>query len=136
MNLDNPAALGELSMAQKCLKRVMEMDPEFFYGSPYIVYGSMLAARPKILGGDADRAKVFFEKAMALTQGKFFLAPYYYAKTYAVRVQNKALFLQLIEAVETTPPDDIKAACLMNRVMKERMKTLKAEAEDLFFECE
>jgi len=133
LNIDNPAALGELSMAQKCLKRVMEMDPEFFYGSPYVVYGSMLAARPKILGGDADRAKVFFERAMALTQGKFFLAPYFYAKTYAVRVQNKALFLQLIESVETTPSDAIKDACLMNRVMKERMKILKAEADDLFF---
>jgi len=133
LNLDSPTALGQLNMAQKCLERVMEIDPAYFYGSPYIVYGSMLAAKPKILGGDVARAKTYFSKAMALTGGKFFLAQYYYARTYAVRVQDKDLFLRLIEEVEKRSPDGIKAACLINQVMKQRMAALKTAVDDLFF---
>lgn len=133
LNLDKPAALGELTASQECLKRVMKIDPEYFYGSPYIISGSMLAARPKILGGDAAKAKEFFTKAMAASNGKFFLAQYYYAKYYAVRVQDKELFLNLIEEVEQAPLDQLKEACLINSAIKEKMKGLKEMADELFF---
>ena len=133
LNLDKPTALGELSAAQECLNRVIEIDPEYFYGSPYIINGSMLAARPKILGGNAAKAKEFFTKAMATTNGKFFLAQYYYAKYYAVRVQDKELFLGLIEEVEQAPLDQLKEACLINSAIKEKMKGLKEMADELFF---
>ncbi|MCJ7687424.1 MAG: TRAP transporter TatT component family protein, partial [Desulfobacteraceae bacterium] len=73
LNLDKPAALGDLTAAQECLKRVMEINPEYFYGSPYIINGSMLAARPKILGGNAAKAKEFFTKAISASKGRFFL---------------------------------------------------------------
>lgn len=133
LNLDKPAALGELTASQECLERVMKIDPEYFYGSPYIISGSMLAARPKILGGDAAKAKEFFTKAMAASNGKFFLAQYYYAKYYAVRVQDKELFLNLIEEVERAPLDQLKDACLINSAIKEKMKGLKEMADELFF---
>jgi len=133
LNLDKPAALGELTASQECLERVMKIDPEYFYGSPYIISGSMLAARPKILGGDAAKAEEFFTKAMAASNGKFFLAQYYYAKYYAVRVQDKELFLNLIEEVERAPLDQLKDACLINSAIKEKMKGLKEMADELFF---
>jgi len=133
LNLDKPAALGDLSTAQECLKRVMEINPEYFYGSPYIINGSMLAAMPKILGGDAAKANEFFTKALAASNGKFFLAQYYYAKYYAVRVQNKELFLNLIDEVEKAPADQLKEACLINSAIKEKMRSLKEMADELFF---
>ena len=133
LNLDKPAALGDLSTAQECLKRVMEINPEYFYGSPYIINGSMLAAMPKILGGDAAKAKEFFTKALAVSNGKFFLAQYYYAKYYAVRIQDKELFLSLIKEVERAPADQLKEACLINSAIKEKMRGLKEMADELFF---
>ncbi|MBW2203058.1 MAG: hypothetical protein JRF52_02895 [Deltaproteobacteria bacterium] len=133
LNLDKPAALGDLSTVQECLKRVMEINPEYFYGSPYIINGSMLAAMPKILGGDAAKSKEFFTKALAASNGKFFLAQYYYAKYYAVRVQDKELFLNLIDEVEKAPADQLKEACLINSAIKEKMRSLKEMADELFF---
>ena len=133
LNLDKPAALGDLTAAQECLKRVMEINPEYFYGSPYIINGSMLAARPKILGGDAAKSKEFFTKALTASNGKFFLAQYYYAKYYAVRVQDKELFLNLIDEVEKAPADQLKEACLINSAIKEKMRALKEMADELFF---
>jgi tetratricopeptide (TPR) repeat protein len=133
LNLDKPATLGELGTAQECLRRVMEIEPAYFYGSPYLIAGSMLAARPKILGGDAPRAKEFFSKAIAASKGQFLLAQYYYARYYAVRVQDKELFFSLIREVENAPVDRLKAVCLINTAVKQKMKGLKEMGHELFF---
>jgi hypothetical protein len=133
LNLDKPAALGELSTAQACLDRVMEIDPDYFFGAPYLMSGSVLAALPTLLGGDEARAKDYFSRAMAASDGAFFLTPYYYARYYAVRVQDKALFLDLIRKVEEGRPDRLKEVCLINAAIRQKMKGLKAMADDLFF---
>ncbi|MFO7599010.1 MAG: TRAP transporter TatT component family protein [Candidatus Desulfacyla sp.] len=133
LNLDKPAALGELSTAQACLDRVMEIDPGYFFGTPYLISGSMLAARPGILGGDAAMAKDYFSRAMAASNGAFFLAPYYYAKYYAVRVQDKALFLDLIRRVEQGRPDQLKEVCLINAAVQQKIKGLKETTDERFF---
>jgi hypothetical protein len=85
------------------------------------------------LGGDAARAKDYFSRAMAASDGGFLLAPYYYAKYYAVRVQDKALFLDLIRRVEQGRPDQLKEVCLINVAMQQKVKRLKAQADELFF---
>lgn len=133
LNLDKPAALGELSTAQACLDRVMEIDPNYFFGAPYLIAGSMLAARPRLLGGDEAKAKDYFSRAMTASDGAFFLTPYYYAKYYAVRVQDKALFLDLIRNVEEGRADRLKEVCLINAAIQQKMKGLKEKADELFF---
>ena len=110
----------------------MEIDPEYFYGSPYIINGSMLAARPKILGGDAAKSKEFFTRALAVSNGRF-SSTVILCKYYAVRVQDKELFLSLIKEVERAPADQLKEACLINSAIKEKMIGLKEMADELFF---
>jgi len=133
LNLDRPAALAQLGIAQAFLGRVLEINPEYFHGSPYVLMGSMLAARPEILGGSPARAKDCFEKAMCLSHGKFFLVHYYYAKYYAVRIQDKNLFMRLIKEVDATSPRELKEVCLINAVMKQKAKYLIKKSEEMFF---
>jgi hypothetical protein len=133
LNLDKPAALAELGVAQAFLKRVMEIDPEYFYGSPYVLMGSILAARPKFLGGNPARAKDYFEKAMRMSDGKFFLVHYYFAKYYAVRIQDKNLFISLIREIDATSPSELKEVCLINAAMKRKAKRLIEKSEEMFF---
>lgn len=133
LNLDKPVALAQLSVAQACLEKVLEIKPDYFYGAPYILMGSILAARPESLGGDVARAKACFEKAMHLSHRKFFLAHYNFARYYAVRIQNKELFLKLIKEVDSSPTDELKDVCLINAVMKQKMKHLAEISKDLFF---
>jgi len=132
LNLDQPSAIGESSLAEACLKRVLEIAPDFYYGAPYVLMGTILAARPAMLGGDAPKAKTYFENAIALSDGKFLLAQYYYARYYAVRVQDKTLFLSLVNAVSETPPDALREACLINQAVKQKMKALAEIADELF----
>ncbi|MBW1798508.1 MAG: hypothetical protein JRJ21_08940, partial [Deltaproteobacteria bacterium] len=68
-----------------------------------------------------------------VSNGKFLLAQYYFARYYAVRVQDKELFLKLIKEVENSPSDGLKEVCLINAVMKKKTKLLMEMSEDLFF---
>jgi hypothetical protein len=132
LNLDKPSAIGESSLAEACLKRVLEIEPDFYYGTPYVLMGTILAARPAMLGGNAPKAKTYFEKAIMLSDGKFLLAQYYFARYYAVRVQDKALFRSLVEAVAAARPDALKEACLINQAVKRKMEALAVMADELF----
>jgi len=133
LNLDQPAALAQIPMAQAYLEKIMELDPTFFYGTPHILMGATLAARPPMLGGDPPLAENHFRTARELSNGKFLLAPYYEARYYAVRAQDKELFTELLEAVEKTPPGELKEVCLINAVIKEKAKRLAARKDELFF---
>ncbi|MCP4579005.1 MAG: hypothetical protein GY846_22245 [Deltaproteobacteria bacterium] len=132
LNLDKPVALGQLSTAQTCLEKVLEIKPDYFYGTSYILMGTILSAMPGPLGGDETKARACFEKAMQLSEGKFFLTHYYFARYYAVRVQNKELFLKLIDEVQRASSDELNEVCLINAVMKQKTKRLKGISEDLF----
>jgi hypothetical protein len=132
LNLNDPSALGQAPVAQACLDRVRELNADYFFCTPYILAGAIAAALPGPLSAGREKGRVFFEKAIDLTDGKFFLAHYYFARYYAVRTQDKELFLKLVEAVENTPESEIKEVCLINAVMKQKIKRLKEKSEDLF----
>jgi hypothetical protein len=132
LNLDKPSALAELSVSEACLKRVLELDEHFFYSAPHILMGANLAARPPLLGGSPEKARVHFEQAMQKNHRKFYLAQFYFAKYYAVRVQDKELFTRALAEVIHGNPGDLKEVCLINRVMQRRAQELVKQAEDLF----
>lgn len=132
LNLDKPSALAQLSASEACLKRVLELDDRFFHGAPHILMGASLAARPPLLGGSPEKAKAHFEQAMKATQGKFYLAQVYFAKYYAVRVQDKEVFARALAEVIHGNPGELKEVCLINQVMQVRAQELAKQAEDLF----
>jgi hypothetical protein len=133
LNLDKPSALAQLGTAEACLKRVLQIGPDFLHGAPHVLMGSLLSARPGLLGGNEAKAKAFFDKAMQLSNRRFLLVHYYLARYYAVRTQNKDLFLRLIREVAQSAPEDMQDVCLINAVIKERMGRLKQKAEEFFF---
>ena len=133
LNLDKPSALAQLGAAEACLKRVLELDERFFFSGPHILMGASLAARPPLLGGSPEKARIHFEQAMQANHKKFYLAQVYFAKYYAVRVQDKELFARVLAEVIQGNPGELKEVCLINRVMQSRAQELAKRTEDLFF---
>jgi hypothetical protein len=133
LNLDKPAALAQLNIPQACLEKVMEIDAEYLHGLPYILMGVSLAARPQMFGGDIKQSQYYFDKGLELSHGKFFLAQYYFARYYAVRAQNKKLFLKLIQEIKGADPRGLKDVCLINVVMQQKAEELGKMADELFF---
>ena len=133
LNLDNPFALAQLENAEACLKKVLELNAHYLQGLPYILMGSFLSARPSMFGGDFEKAKIYFEKALRLSARKYFPAQYYYARYYCVGTQDKELFSSLLNEIINSDTVEIRGACLMNAVMKENAKKLLTFTEEYFF---
>jgi tetratricopeptide (TPR) repeat protein len=133
LNLDKPEAIAQVSASQACLERVMEIDPNYFQGLPQILMGVSLSARSPMFGGDVEKAKVYFNTALQLTQRKFLLGQYLFAKYYAVRVQDKKLFIGLLREVVSADPRELMDVCLINAVTQQKAKRLGEMADEFFF---
>lgn len=132
LNLDQPVAIAEFPILDACAERITELGGDYMFGLPWVLLGSTLSARPPLFGGDPDRAKFSFERALTMSRGEFFLVQYHYAKYYAVRVQDRSLFDRLLQDVLEGDPQAIRDVCLINRVIQQRAVELKKKADDLF----
>jgi tetratricopeptide (TPR) repeat protein len=133
LNLDQPKALSQLPAAEACLRKLLEWNPRYMYGLPHVLMGVSLSARPPLLGGNPRQALAHFESALQESRGEFFLTPVFYARYYAVRVQDRVLFDRLLKGVTDGDPRSLKDVCLINRVMQQRAGDLRNQRDDLFF---
>jgi len=132
LNLDKPAALAQVKISQACLERVLEVDSDYLYGMPCILMGASLSAMPPMFGGDIKRAKDHFERALEISERRFFLAQYYLARYYAVMAQDRALFSSLLNEIIQGDPGALRDVCLINTVIQEKARALMADEGSLF----
>lgn len=87
-----------------------------------------------MLGGNAEKAKEHFEKAIKITGGKFLMAQFMLAKCYAFQTQDKELFEKTLHEIIAAPDDLFADQRLANELAKRRARHLLARIDDLFFE--
>jgi tetratricopeptide (TPR) repeat protein len=129
-----PARLAELTRVELMMDRILELDERFFFGGAHLFYGIFFGGRPEMLGGDAEKAREHFEKAIQITKGKFLMAQYMLAKCYAFQIQNRELFEGTLQEIIEAPDDLFPDQRLANGIAKRRAKRLLARVNDLFFE--
>ncbi len=132
LNLDDLEALVDISKLERAMERVLEWDATFDYAGPHIFFGAFYGSRTKLLGGNPEKSKHHFDHAVQLTDGKFLMAHLLYAKLYAVRVQDRKLFEELLEKVMQSPPDELPGRRLANEVAREKARVLLEDA-DVYF---
>jgi hypothetical protein len=132
ITLTSPDAIADLPRVEALMEFVAKRDSSFYFGGADLFLGALYGSRPKMLGGDADRSRAHFERALAINEGKFLMTHVYYARTYAVQTQNEALFEELLTTVEKTPLEILPDYRLANAVAKEKAKLLLARKSDLF----
>ena len=125
-------AIADLPKVTAMMKFVAEKDPGFYYGGAYLFLGAIEGTTPPMLGGKPERAKEYFEKAIAINKGKFLLTYIYYAQTYAVQVQDQDLFEECLRTVENATLDILPEARLPNAVAKNKARILRDKMEELF----
>jgi len=132
LSLSDPDALVDLPRVEAMMDFVAKRDSSFYYGGAHLFLGTLYGSRPKILGGDLDRAREHFERALAINKGKFLMTQVYYARSVAVQSQNEALFDELLSTVEQTSIDVLPESRLANAIAKEKAKRLKQRKQELF----
>ncbi|MBM4397092.1 MAG: hypothetical protein FJ087_15555, partial [Deltaproteobacteria bacterium] len=134
MDQSDPARIAEVPRAELLGARVIELDERYFDGLPLLMAGGVAAGRPAMFGGDPVKGKELFERGIAVSDGKFLLGRFLYARYYAVLVQDHALYCSLLREVLAAPDDSLPRRQLMNNVSKRWAARWLGRAGDLFAE--
>jgi len=132
LSLTDPDALIELPRAEAMMRFVASTDSSFYYGGAYLFLGTLYGSRPRILGGDADLSRQYFEKALAINRGKFLMTHVYYARSYAVQTLNESLFDDLLRKVDEATLEILPEFRLANAIAKQKAKSLLSRKAKLF----
>jgi len=131
-NLDQPRILGDLAKVEMIMSRVMELNPDYNFGGADLFYGSFYAARPPLLGGNPELGREHFLRNIKRNPD-FLMTKLYYARYYAVQVQDKTLFDNLINEIEAFNLESAPEIRLFNALAKQKAANLRQNPE-LFLE--
>ena len=132
LHLDSTGVLLDIPRVTAILDRICEIDGTFFEGLPHIILGSLHAFRPPLMGGDPVASKEHFDRAIAISEGKFLLAYYFYAKFYAYRIQDDEIFENALNQVLGQPDSVLPEYQLLNAIAREKATRLLGEKDELF----
>ena len=132
LNQGSMEAMAELPRVELLMKRVLELDEAFYYGGAHIFMGVLDASKPRVAGGNLDRARDHFLKAIELGDGKFLMARIYYADYYAKKAFDRELFISILEKVLETPADIPPELTLLNTVAHTKAKEMLNQVDEYF----
>lgn len=132
LNLDNPQAFVDLPKVEALMNRVIEIDSTYYHGAGLLFFGSIWGTKPRMLGGDPEKAKMYFDKNLEITKGNFLLSYVYYAKYYAAKILDEDLFRKQLKIVKETHEDVLPGEQLLNAIAKKKADFLLSKTEDIF----
>jgi tetratricopeptide (TPR) repeat protein len=132
LSKDNPDAIADLAKVERMMARVLVLDESYFNAAPHLFYGVYYASRPVLLGGDPEKAKKHFERAIDLTSEKYLVAHLFHAQFYAVAAQDQPLFERMLKKIQEASPDIYPAQRLANQLAKRKAMELAARTGELF----
>ena len=124
-------ALAQISRVHQLVERMLELDEGYQFGSPHMYMGVFKSLVPPALGGDSDKARYHFERAISLSVGKNLYAKVLFAERYARNALDRELHDRLLDEVLAADPA-AAGLTLQNRLAQQRAKELKATADDFF----
>ncbi len=114
------------------MTRVEELDPTFHFAGADMFFGVYYASRPRILGGDPEKAKAAFERVHKITKGEYLMTHVLNARWYAVAVQDRELFKQLLTKVLEAPSGGLPGSRLTDEAAKRKAGFLLEKIDDYF----
>ncbi len=111
--------LGDAPVARALLERSVDLDPGYADAGALGVLGTVEASFPALFGGNLEKAKAYYERALEVCNRRNHLILLSYAKTYAVAVQDRALFLSLLHEI-LEAPDQGSDIRMVNKVARHR----------------
>jgi hypothetical protein len=132
ITLTDPDAIAAIPTIETLMNFVAERDSTFYFGGAHLFLGTLYGSRSKFLGGDPEKSRMYFEKALRINGEKFLMTHVYFAKSYAVQTLSDSLFETLLTKVENTSLDVLPKFRLGNVIAKRKAKALLARKDELF----
>ena len=134
LSRDDMGQIAQLPKVKVVMEKVAEIDETYFNGGPHLFFAILNTGIPKGLGGNPEKGKEHFEKAFEINNGKLLLANVFFARFYAVAVQDKKLYEEQLDKVLNAPDDIMPGQNLYTAIAKARAKVLKERVEDFILE--
>jgi hypothetical protein len=132
LSKDDPGALAEVPKVVALMTRVRELAPFYHFAGADIFFGVYYASRPRLLGGDPEKAKAAFERASKATKGKYLMTHLLDARWYAVAAQDRDLFKKLLMKVLESPSGQLPEARLTDEAAKRKAAAILEKIDDYF----
>ena len=124
-------SLAELPEIEALFEHYLDISGDEVNSSVYTYMGIMLTLRPPALGGEPERAREFFERAIAESGGNDLSAKVEYARGYAKLLYERELHDRLLDEVLQADPNQ-DGFVLSNVMAQEEAAILLAEADEYF----
>lgn len=124
-------SLAELPQIEALFDHYLDISSDEVNSSVFTYMGILLTLRPPALGGEPEKARRYFEKAIAATDGKDLGAKVEFARGYAKLLYERELHDRLLNEVMAADPYQ-DGFVLSNVLAQEDAALLLAEADDYF----
>lgn len=128
---DDYNALARLPHAEALLTRYLDISDGESEASVYVYLGILATIRPAALGGEPEKGRAAFERAIELTDGKDLNAKFEYARGYARLLYKRELHDKLLIEVMAANPN-VPGYTLTNVLAQQDAAELLASADDYF----
>jgi len=130
-NADDYNALAALPRVEATLNRVMQLDPGELAPTTCMYLGILNTLRPASLGGQPELGRSWFERGIALSEGRDLAIKVEYARSYARLLYDRELHDRLLNqvlAAEVKKPD----LTLSNQMARAQAADLLDSADSYF----
>ena len=129
---DDPMQVIDLARVELMMRRVLELDETFYYGSAHLFYAVYYGDRSVSIGGDPEKAKEHIAHVDRINDGKFLMSKFYLARYYAYPKQDLKLYKQALQEVLDAPSDIYPGEEAATSLTKSRAKRWLDQADVLF----
>ena len=131
-DLDDLEAVASMPTVMAMMNKVVEVAPGHQHGMPLLFFGVSNVLTGPGLGGDLDAAEGFFDRAVALHDGRFLMARFMRGRYYCVARQDRACFERELDSVAEMDPDVLPEQRLVNTLAIRWSKLWRERADELF----
>jgi predicted anti-sigma-YlaC factor YlaD len=132
----NMSLVAELSTVEAVMRRALALEEDYNYGAIHEFFITYEGSRSEAMGGSTERAKMHFDRAVTLSQGKKASPFVALASSVAVRQQDYQMFKQLLHKALEIDTDAVPKWQLANILAQEKAQWLLDHSPDLFLEYE
>jgi len=130
-NADNFKVVADLPKVEKLLEKIVEIDPEWDAGKPWLFLAILNSLRPPALGGNPEAGRYYFEKALAVAGDDDLGIKVDYARYYARLTYNRELHDRLLKDVLDAEVE-VPGKTLRNAMAQQQARQLMKSADDFF----
>ena len=124
-------AVAELPRVEAIMEQVVKLNPNHEDGGAFLYLGTLATLHPPALGGNPEKGRYFFEKAIEISGGKNLYAKVLYAQRYARIIFDKELHDRLLKEVYDADPN-VEGYTLTNIIAQKEAKLLIDTSDDYF----